>query len=180
MMKTLIQRAGLCVVALCAGIALSGCSSCGKGVAGPPQAYTLELDLDPGLAKDSVAADVVAITPGNLPRWQNYSMTKYWQSGDELRQDASKVTLFFGRGKEASQSITVSNAVWKDWLGRGVTHVAVVADLPGLFDDKPEPQDARRQILSLCKCAWPDHTTNLVVDIKRSGIEVRTVPRPGQ
>jgi len=174
----LIQRLGLCMAALGAALFWSGCKSCPTGVAGPVLTYNVQLNLDPGLASDSVAVDVVGVTPGNLPRWQNYSMTKYWQSGDEMRQDASKITLFFGAGKEQNQTISATNAIWKDWISHGVNNIAVVADLPGIFEDKPEPQDARRQILNLCKCSWPDDTTNLVIDIKRSGVEVRTTPRP--
>jgi hypothetical protein len=177
MTNLLNSRIGVWAAAVWIGLVVSGCKTCKPGEPGPVKQYTLQIALDPGLANDSVAVDVVGITPSNLPRWQNYSMTKYWQSGDEMRQDADKITLSFGSGKQAMQSIAITNKKWADWRARGVTQVAVLADLPGIFDDKPEPQDARRQILSLCECSWPDNTTNLIVDIKRSGVEVRTNPR---
>jgi len=177
MMNPLLRRFGLCAVLSLAVLVISGCSSCKPGDPGPVQTYTVQIDLDPGLANDSVRVDVVGVTSGNQARWENYSMTKYWQQDDEMRQDASKVSLNFGRSNPASQTIGLTSAIWKTWLAKGVTHVAVVADLPGIFEDKPEPQDARRQIFSICKCSWPDKTNTINISVKRSGVEVTTVPR---
>ena len=74
-------------------------------------------------------------------------------------------------------SVPLADPQWDKWKARGVTHVLVLADLPGAQTGKQGSQDARRQILSICKCSWPDGTKDLKVLVQRSGIVVLTPAR---
>jgi hypothetical protein len=157
--------------------ALVGCSSCKPGKPGPVGRYTLDVALDESLKTSSVIVDLVGVNPSNLPRWEAYDMGKYWKEGDPMRRDADKVVLNFLSGEAVSKSLAVTDAQWNKWKAQGVTHVLVLADLPGPQSSRAGNQDARRQILPLDQCSWPDKTSHLKILVQRSGIQVQTPPR---
>jgi NAD(P)-dependent dehydrogenase (short-subunit alcohol dehydrogenase family) len=72
----------------------------------------------------------------------------------------------------------VTDAQWDKWKAKGVTHVLVLADLPGAQVSKPGSQDARRLILPLDECTWAAGTKALKVQVQRSGMVVLTPMRP--
>jgi hypothetical protein len=156
-----------------------GCSSCKPGVAGPPSKYSIQVSLAPTLKDSSMLVDLVGVNPASLPAWEAYSMTKYWQTGDPKRTDAlDKFTIDFVSGKSLTNTLAVTDAIWNKWMARGVTHVVVIANLPGAPSaDKPGAEDARRQILPLDKCAWAKGSTTLNLLVQQSGIEVLTPAR---
>jgi hypothetical protein len=156
---------------------LAGCATCKPGKPGPIGKYTIEVSLDESLRTSSVIVDLVGVNPSSLPRWEAYDMGKYWKEGDPTRQDADKVVLNFVSGQALSQSMTLADAQWAQWQSKGVTHVLVLADLPGAQTARPGNQDARRQILSLDKCNWPDNTDKLKILVQRSGMVVVTPAR---
>ena len=159
------------------GFFSSGCSSCKPGKPGKPKAYHVTVNLDESLRQGSVLVDLVPANPASLARWEAYSMSKYWKEGDVMRTDAEKVTLSFISGKTVNE-LGKLDPRWSKWLAQGVTHLVVLADLPGARVDKPGTQDERRQILALDQCYWPNKTTNLIVQVQRSGLSVQTPPRP--
>jgi hypothetical protein len=159
-------------------VVLTGCSSCKPGKPGKPKAYHVTLNLDESLKQGSVLVDLVAATPTSLPRWESYSMSKYWKDGDPMRADADKVTLSFVSGQSLTNELGRADAKWNKWLAQGATHLIVLADLPGARQDKGGNQDERRQIVALDPCHWPNKTTNLLIQIQRSGINVQTPLRP--
>ena len=159
---------------------VSGCASCKPGEPGKPQAYFVQVNLDPTLQQGSVLVDLVGVTTASLPRWEAYSMNQYWKPGDSMRNDADKFTISFVSGKSLTNSLSKTDAKWANWLKRGVTHLLVLADLPGGQTDKPGAQDPRRQILLLGECRWPKKTTNLTVQVQKSGIDIQTPPRPAK
>jgi hypothetical protein len=169
---------------LMAGVAmfLSGCSSCKPGVPGPVGKYDIQVTLDQSLKDSSMRVDLVGVNPASLPSWQAYSMTKYWQTGDAKRADAQdKFTFDFVSGKSLTNVFSSTNALWKKWAARGVTHVVVLANLPGAArTDNPGNQDPRRQILPLDKCYWANGTKALNLLVQQSGIEVLTPTRNTQ
>jgi hypothetical protein len=156
---------------------MSGCASCKPGKPGPLSQYTIEVSLDESLKTSSVIVDLVGVNPSNLPRWEAYDMAKYWREGDAMRRDGDKMVLNFVSGQAMTQSLAVKDAKWEQWKARGVSHVLVLADLPGTLSSRPGNQDARRQIISLDKCNWPDGTTDLKLLVQRSGIVVLTPVR---
>jgi hypothetical protein len=155
-------------------VMLSGCTFCRAGKPGPLGTYTIEVSLDESLKSSSVIVDLVGVNPSNLPRWEAYDMAKYWREGDAMRRDGDKVVFNFVSGQATTQTLAIKDARWKQWQAKGVTHVLVLADLPGTIASRPGNQDARRQILSLDKCNWPGGTKELKLLVQRSGIVVLT------
>jgi hypothetical protein len=153
---------------------VSGCTLCRAGKPGPLGRYTIEVSLDESLKSSSVIVDLVGVNPSNLPRWEAYDMAKYWREGDVMRRDGDKVVLNFVSGQAMTQTLPVKDPKWNEWKSRGVSHVLVLADLPGTIASRPGNQDARRQILSLDKCNWPGGTKELKLLVQRSGIVVLT------
>lgn len=155
----------------------SGCASCKPGKAGKIGRYTMDVSLDGSLEKASVLVDLVGVPALSLQQWESYEMSKYWEYGNSKRKDAEKVTLSFLADSPLNQTLSVTNEIWKTWEAMAVTHILVLADLPGVHTDKPGTQDSRRQILPLDECRWPKKTEALKVLIKRSGIDILTPPR---
>ena len=161
-------------------VVLAGCETCKPGKPGPVGKYALEISLDESLKNSSVIVDLVGVNPSSLPRWEAYDMGKYWKEGDPMRHDADKMVLNFVSGQALTRSVPMNDPKWDKWKSQGVTHVLVIADLPGVQLARPGNQDARRQILSLDRCSWPDGTTGLKVLVQRSGIVVLTPVRAVQ
>jgi hypothetical protein len=142
--------------------------------------YDIEVEIEDSLRQGSVLVDLVGVNMASLPRWEGYSMSKYWQDNDPMRQDAGmdKVTLSFARGDLTSKMLASTDAIWDTWSSKAVTHVLVLADLPGGHEDKPGTQDDRRQVLPLTRGHWVKKTDTLKVLIKRTGIDIVTSLRP--
>ncbi len=160
-----------------ASLMISGCATCKPGRPGPIGQYDIQVNLDQSLKSSSVLVDLVGVNAASLPRWEAYSMSKYWREDDPMRKDADKKPLNFVSGQTVAQALAGADAQWAKWRAKGVTHVLVLADLPGAHVDKPGNQDARRQILALDQCAWPDNAKALAVMVQKSGIDVLTPPR---
>lgn len=157
----------------------AGCQSCKPGQPGPLGKYSIEVTLDQPLHGGSVVVDLVGVNMSTLRAWETYSMTEYWQDKNPRRRDADKVTLdFSAAGKKPTvQKLLVTDDKMKQWQARGVTHVLVLADLPGAHADKEGASDSRRQVLPLDSCHWAKGTKQLTVQVKQSVIEVQTPVR---
>ena len=159
---------------------VSGCSSCKPGKPGKTKAYHITVNLDESLKQSSVLVDIVPVTSASKEKWDSYSMSSYWRPGDARRNDTTdKITLSFISGRLVNE-IGRLDPRWNKWLAQGVTHMMVLADLPGAPEDKPGSQDLRRQVLSLDSCYWPDKTTNLIVVVQKSGLTIQTPLRPAK
>jgi hypothetical protein len=158
-------------------VVFAGCSTCKPGKPGPMGQYAIEVSLDESLKTSSVIVDLVGVNPSSLPRWEAYDMTKYWREGDAMRRDADKVVLNFVSGQALAKTMALADPQWEKWKSNGATHVMVLADLPGAQISRPGNQDARRQILTLDQCNWPNKTTTLKVMVQRSGMVVVTPVR---
>ena len=156
-------------------LAFSGCKSCG------PRPYNIQVDLDPSLRGKSVLVDVVGVNPPSVQRWDNYSMSSYWREGDPLRRDnaSDRVSFSFVSGDAASKTLSVTNAQWKAWLGKGVNNIFVLADLPGPHQDKPGDADDRRLKLPIDSCYW-SKTNTLNILVQQSGLKVLTPQAPAK
>ena len=177
-MKTRVIKpfvAGGIIVLLAA--VLAGCETCKPGKPGATGRYAIDVGLDESLKTSSVIVDLVGVNASTLPRYEAYDMGKYWKEGDVMRRDADKVVLNFVSGQSLNMSLAVSDAQWDKWKSKGVSYVMVLADLPGALTARPGNQDARRQILPLDQCNWPDQTGTLKVLVQRSGIVVLTPMR---
>ncbi len=148
----LFKRAALLSLPLL--FALAGCESCKPGKPGPITYFPVQVSLAPSLQGKSVTVDLVGVNEPNRPRWEAYSMSKYWKDGDPMRQNAIKKTFNFTSGSALTGKLESSDPVWGQWKGQSANCVFVLVDLPGAQTDQPGSLDARRQILPLDKCYW--------------------------
>jgi hypothetical protein len=153
---------------------VAGCGSCKPGKPGPMGRYSIDVSLDESLKTSSVIVDLVGANPSSLPRWEAYDMGKYWKEGDPMRRDADKVVLNFVSGQSLTNSLSMTDSQWDKWKATGVTHVVVLADLPGAQVSRPGSQDARRLVLPLDQCSWVGKPKTLKVLVQRSGMQVLT------
>ena len=182
-MKPNFRLEHLFLAAFVAGVACfsAGCSSCKPGKsAGEPLKYNVVVTPGASLADKSAQVDIVGLSPSDMPKWQSYSLKKYFSPGDPLRKDALKVTAEFTPGQQKPFTLAKADPIWDRWLKSGVQQLVVIADLPGGFEEgKAGSQDPRRQVVPLCTCYWPDKTTNLTVEVPASGVKLTTLTREG-
>jgi len=124
-----------------------GCKSAPKP---KPVPYTLVVKADQNLKDMAVSVDVVGIKASEKEDFERYSVTKYWQPSDPLRRDANKRSFRFGAGGKAEFTLPPTDPVWNDWIKKGgVRYLVVIADLPGVDDDR-----SRRKIIDLDRNNW--------------------------
>ena len=153
---------------------LGGCTT-----APAPRAYNVKVTLDGSLADTSVQVDLVGANElADLPKWQSYSVTDYWQPNNAFRRDAQKATMQFGRGKPNAQVLLDSDPHWAEWLRTGALNLVIVADLPGAVTDQMGNADPRRLILPLDRAAWGRKVDTIEILIQESGLRLMTPRKP--
>ena len=134
----------------------------------------------------NIVVDLVVINLNEHQRWNEYSMTKYWEAGDALRKGKEEtkqlVTMTFDPKKAEPQTLSMDDPHWKAWLAdandKAAPRLYVLAQLPGTWstaDDKPGDQDPRRQILPLGSCRWA--STSVKMQVQKTGIITLTQPK---
>ena len=93
-------------------LTLTGCESCKPGKPGPITYFPVQVSLAPSLQGKSVLVDLVGVSEPNRPRWEAYSMSKYWKDGDPMRQNAVKKTFNFTSGSALTGKLEASDPVW--------------------------------------------------------------------
>ena len=109
-------------------------------VGGCTSLKTVNVATDPTMAGASVTVDVIPIVASSAAV-ETISVRDYWDS--PLRKTIAHETLRFGSGQPATQTVT------KGWQAVSAKKVAVLADLPGVFQDAPGEADARRKIVTV-------------------------------
>ena len=172
-MKLLLRFAPVASLALLA-LVLGGCTS-----APQPKAYSIHVTLDDALVGTSVQVDVVGVnTLADLPKWQSYSVTEYWQPQNAFRRDAHKYSMQFGRETPKSLTLASTDPIWADWLRTGSMNVVLIADLPGAAADQAGNADPRRLILPLDAAAWGSDVKQIEILVQESGFKLLTARKP--
>ncbi len=201
MLKRLSAIAALSVAAFAAG--------CAHG----PGRYNVTVQLDEAmrqrlaqLGDRNIEVDLVAVNSVENDRWENASMTSYWQPGDPLKGSVPTKVMYFNSkqaqaaattnpakpGQTASQAATqpsgfsetlsATDPIWYKWYAnkndKSVYHLYVLALLPGIIADQPGDRDPRRQILPLNQEEWPNGTKDILLKIEPTGVITVTTPKP--
>ena len=130
------------------------------------------------LASRSADLHFVGVVPGvEYDRYLAYPVAKYWREDDLLRKEADKAEIHFFAGLTSFKEILEEDPCWQRWLNRGVTHVIVFADIPGV----PDTQNAKL-VIPLARdryLPWyqPGHP-ELAVSVRESGVYLETPLRP--
>ncbi len=160
-------------------VLLLGLTACSSGPIDRNTQFTLGQSLQVNNQSTStIAVDLVGVNATDYKRWYNYSMTRYFSAGDLLRSGAVKATLNFTPGSSAQVVFSKHNPIWKQWKKNGDTSLFVLAQLPGIRQDMPGPEDPRRLILPLKKSRWPGSANPIKILIKNSGVVCQTPPKP--
>ena len=173
--KTKLTTTALLATGIAAlALALAGCAS----ILGSskPVAQNIKITLDKTLENTSLQVDLIganAVT--DLPKWQSYSVTDYWQPGNTTRRDTDRVTLDFGPGKPAAQTFDIKDPKWKQWLATGAANLVIIADLPGVSTDKGGAADPRRLIIPLDGKSWKKSSADPIeILVQESGLRLLT------
>lgn len=133
-----------------------------------PVAWSIKITKPAG-----IEVDLVGVTLREKPRLEAYALDKYWAPGDLERKNADKLV---SGPQTTSWVVSVTDSIWKQWLGRSVTDVCVIANLPGTFEGSADP---RREFLPLDKGHWePKDKKTLEIEIKENRILVLTPEKP--
>jgi hypothetical protein len=147
-----------------------------------PVKYDVTVSLDDAFRKDlsdrKVTVHLVGISEKQNERWQSYSMTKYWQPGDNLPNSLPTYTMTFDPNKAQPQTLSKDNKIWDTWLNNGANRLYVLAQLPGMISDAEGDKDPRRQILPLACYRWIRHDRQIQIVIQKSGLNTISQLRP--
>ena len=167
-----MKKVQYCIISILASLLLAfgGCAS--NTV--KPRAFEVRLTLDPALAGMSLQVDLIgANTLADLPKWTTYSVTEYWQPDNPLRRDDSHLCAQFGRGLPAKLVVARDHPHWQTWLKSGVSHLVILADLPGVTSDQAGNADPRRLLIPLDKKLW-NSKDPLEIVIQTGGLKLLT------
>ena len=157
---------------------LTGCGSANKAAnmltSTKPVAQNIKITVAKTLENTSLQIDLLgANTISDLPKWETYSVTEYWQPGNTTRRDTVRFTLDFGTGKPASQTFSKKNEIWKRWLGTGCANLVILADLPGVAGGGAN--DPRRLIIPLDAKSWKKSSgAPIEILVQESGLRLLT------
>jgi hypothetical protein len=172
----MIKKAFGLVILTFVGLMSVGCCSTTK------LNVTVSLDdaMRQRLDSRKLEVDLVALNSKESERWENYSMTQYWQPGDARRDSVDSYKMIFDPTKNEPQTLSANDPHWDKWFAQGAGDkmklYVLVGVLPGSYDDQPGDKDARRQILPLDSCRWS--STNVQMTVQKTGIITTTPPKP--
>jgi len=163
------QTLGLLVIGLLAG----GCSRVANVMVTRSVAVTAADDV----CQKSVEVHLVGINRFEKDRWDNISMTEYWQPENPLRKSAAGYTyvIHFGDGP-CKVTLDKKDPMVTVWEERQAEYLLVLADLPGVFQDLPGNADARRlQLPALDSAAW-GWEKNIDIAVNNGDIVALVIP----
>jgi hypothetical protein len=133
------------------------------------------------LESRKLEVDLIALNSKQSERWEGYSMTSYWQPGDQLRDSVDSYKMIFDplKPETLTQTLSAKDAHWDKWLAQGAGDkmqlYVLVGVLPGI-EDATGDKDPRRQILPLASCRWS--STSVQMTVQKTGIITLTPPKP--
>jgi hypothetical protein len=124
-----------------------------------------------GITQKSVEIHIRGINETEKQRWQQLSMTNYWQPDSQSAKSAMdrRITLYMGAGKPSIYEISKKDypEVWKKWEGNNASYLLVLVDMPIVanpYQDMSGNADARRLLVPLKNCCWKDGVINLAIE----------------
>ncbi len=164
-------------------LALAGCG-CKPG----PDRHPVVVALGEGFQDQPViVVNIVAQNRTDSPQWENYSMSRYWDPGDRMRESADKYVMNFGPGKPLTQRFSPKESpkdwerLWARWEARGATKLFILASLAddpaNPFEEKQGSQDPRRRVLPLDRCKWSKKQQTIRCVLTPASIVVTTPPK---
>ncbi len=154
----------LILAALGAGLA-SGCGTV------KPRAYGLHIEP---ATSSSVAVDIVAVSDDKYNDIMAYDVNNYWRPNDGFRATADKIPVQISGHRATPQDLSLTDSHWAEWFGSGVTHLVVIADIPGEGFEGLGRLDPRRASIDLKKRFVND---TIVVEIQDKAVKIKTLEK---
>ena len=171
-MKRLQMAAvGGTVGVLLLGLCTSGCAS-------------VSVTRSAALRAKPVEVHLVGLNDSEYRLWYAYSMSRYWQAGDTLREgavrDGSAHCMQFTPDGPDTLVLRQGDPAWKIWDEKSWKYLFVLRHVPGAVDkDKDGSADPRRSILLREK--WPGWGGGEVkVKISEAGVSFTNVSDTGE
>ncbi|MBN2131071.1 MAG: hypothetical protein JW741_16330 [Sedimentisphaerales bacterium] len=163
------------------GLLATGLLAVGCKYVPPMVTRTISITAAEDVCTKSVEVHLVGVRRYDRDRWASMSMSEYWQPENELRKSAKEYTHIIRFGEEPCTRVfgkkEPMREVWKD---QNAEYLFVLADLPGVFDDLPGNNDARRvEVPGLDSKDW-GWQKEIEIVIKSRAVEVRTIPETKQ
>jgi hypothetical protein len=153
-----VQLSGLLVIALLG----SGCAQ-----------RIVNVEATEDICGKSVEIHLVGVNESQQRQWDTESMTRYWEPENQLRKSAKEYTyvIKFGQGQPCEAILGGKEPVRDEWKKRKAEYLYVLADLPGIFEDKDGNADARRlRIPFLTSKCWKFQDKKIEINVENSGI----------
>ena len=171
-----IGRAACTTTLLCLALVAGGCG------------YDVEVFLnptDPGLrdkvgAVKSIQVDLIGVNETEYKRWEEMSINDYIEPGSKFGSSGEKFVMKFEQGKDSKQVLRHSDPKWDQWKRKKATHLFVIANLPGTWQDKPGDADPRRIILPLDAGRWAYSgwgVLTIPIEVRSNGMTPLLQPR---
>lgn len=127
----------------------------------------------------SVEVHLVGVNRFEKDRWDTMSMTRYWDPENPDRISAKDYTyvIQFGQGP-CEKTLAKKDPIHNIWKSRKAEYLFVLADLPGMFSDRPGNADARRlRLPGIGSKCWKRGQREINISIERSNIVPLTIPK---
>ena len=161
------------VMALSCFVTLAGCSS-----------STPTSDIGVYLSEDvqdfygycpTLEVDIAGLTKAEEKRLSSYDVDKYFAPPEQFRKSLGAVTAKFSDKDMVGKVLPSGDGIWDKWKDKGVTHLAIIANLPLIGSVKDVQADPRKLIIDLNESFISPGSHYIV--ISGSGvIEVRNEP----
>ncbi|KPK76837.1 MAG: hypothetical protein AMJ79_05255 [Phycisphaerae bacterium SM23_30] len=143
--------------------------------------FNVVVTADQSISDRTVEIDLVGVNRYDLQRWNSMELSKYWTRGNPERENASKYTIKFGVSEQgeplpSEQILKKNHDIWKEWRDNRVTHLFVLAHLPGLHEDRPGSADNRRVSVPLEKECWGWFAGKIEIKVNYSNVNCITLP----
>jgi hypothetical protein len=118
----------------------------------------------------SIEVHMLGLNQSEANMMERRSMTEYWNPN--RRQDSwDRAVMQFGARKEPRQVLGHEDPIWARWSRGGAESLVVLADLPGLFQDRDSVEDPRRQSIALKRTRlWVKPRRTIDIRIDRNGV----------
>jgi hypothetical protein len=135
------------VIALSGVLSLAGCSS-----------STPTSDVGIYLSDDvqdfygycpTLEVDIAGLTKAEEKRLSSYDVDKYFSPPEQFRKSLGAVTVKFSDKDMIGKVLPSGDGIWDKWNDKGVTHLAIIVNLPIVNSVKDVQADPRKLIIDL-------------------------------
>ncbi len=137
------------------------------------EGYNYSINLDSSFSDATIELNVVGLNASEKLRYENMSISEYWNPGNPIRQSAIPQKLTFQFPSKTSAFLSDKNFIWSSWFKRDAEYIVFIADIPGVYSDKAGNADPRRLILPLDKRLWGEKLENvptITIEVGPNGI----------